>query len=101
RRLLSSLFRNDPERKKLESYIDILAEYFSRLENLSTLKTLCNEHQKNERLDYTADSIIKKLCLQPPLEWSPISLTENKHNLTALWLQINEFLNDEVRNKTR
>ncbi|XP_035206987.1 uncharacterized protein LOC118181871 [Stegodyphus dumicola] len=93
RRLLSSLFQNDPERKKLESYIDILAEYFSRLENLSILKTLCNEHQKNKRLYYTADNIIKKLCLQPPLEWSPISLTENKHNLTALWLQVSGLIN--------
>ncbi|GFQ93611.1 ATP-binding cassette sub-family A member 1, partial [Trichonephila clavata] len=96
--VLKTFFLNSPEKRRMKSYIESMAAYFSRNNNSKKLKSLCNSFQPTTD---TIHDFTNMVCSQPPSKWTFKHLNRFHNNLTVLWVEIDRFLTEDVKNETQ
>ncbi|CAL1272853.1 unnamed protein product [Larinioides sclopetarius] len=98
--LFRIFFNNNPEERRIETYVETMAEHFSKKENSKKLKSLCNKFKNKLSTDFARD-FGNMACSQPPAKWTVKNFNQHQRNYSSLWTEIDMFLTDEAKNATQ
>ncbi|GBM61129.1 ATP-binding cassette sub-family A member 1 [Araneus ventricosus] len=98
--LFRIFFNNNPEERRIETYVETMAEYFSKKDNSIKLKSLCNKFKNRLSTEYAHD-FGDMACSQLPSKWTLKNFNKHQRNYTSLWTEIDMFLTEGAKNATQ